>query len=378
LCEEFGLRDGDRWEERHLCHSPQERLFLYGRWQEGLEPEVGIPPEHKSQMRRFEQQMAEFSTTGEFTIPVEQGIKPSSLDRISFQDWMREQKFDAPSLLWYADYACRDDYGSHAGNTSAWAGVHYFASREHDDKGPFTWPEGNGWLLKQYMKRLAQYLKPNSMVYRVEARRGDVRILTGEIEYLAQMVIWSAPTFVLPYVSDDAPDTSGMVYSPWVTANVTLDRMPREHNSALAWDNVFYDSPSLGYVVATHQSLRSQIDRSVWTWYYAFAASDTVQTRRMLLEKDWAYWKELVLADLERGHPDIRQCVSRIDVMRLGHAMARPVTGWMLHAKRRALAAWGDRVVLANSDLSGFSIFEEAQYQGVRAAGRVLARLGRG
>src|SRR5215211_1427994 len=40
LMEEFGaLKDG-KWEERFLCFSPQERLFLHGRWQEGLEPET--------------------------------------------------------------------------------------------------------------------------------------------------------------------------------------------------------------------------------------------------------------------------------------------------------------------------------------------------
>jgi cation diffusion facilitator CzcD-associated flavoprotein CzcO len=39
LCEEFGLLRDGRWEERHLCFSPQERMFIHGRWQEGIEPE---------------------------------------------------------------------------------------------------------------------------------------------------------------------------------------------------------------------------------------------------------------------------------------------------------------------------------------------------
>lgn len=45
--------------------------------------------------------------------------------------------------------------------------------------------------------------------------------------------------------------------------------------------------------------------------------------------KDWNYWKEAILHDLERIHPDIRKCVSRIDIMRPGHAMARPKVGAM-------------------------------------------------
>lgn len=42
LLEELGLRQrvANRWQtiERHLCHSPQQRLFLNGAWQDGLLP----------------------------------------------------------------------------------------------------------------------------------------------------------------------------------------------------------------------------------------------------------------------------------------------------------------------------------------------------
>ena len=31
-------------------------------------------------------------------------------------------------------------------------------------------------------------------------------------------------------------------YSPWLTANLTLDRLPRESGTELAWDNVIYGS----------------------------------------------------------------------------------------------------------------------------------------
>ena len=41
----------------------------------------------------------------------------------------------SPAMRWYADYACRDDYGALARDTSAWAGVHYFASRADENRG---------------------------------------------------------------------------------------------------------------------------------------------------------------------------------------------------------------------------------------------------
>jgi hypothetical protein len=59
--------------------------------------------------------------------------------------------------------------------------------------------------------------------------------------------------------------------------------------------------------------------------------------RNLLLNKDWNYWKEAILKDLERVHPDIRQCVSRIDIMRFGHAMARPAPGVMFSEERNTV-----------------------------------------
>ena len=64
--------------------------------------------------------------------------------------------------------------------------------------------------------------------------------------------------------------------------------------------------------------------------------------------------------------------------MRMGHAMVRPVVGFLRSEERRRAAAQAGDVLYANSDLSGFSIFEEAQYRGVTAAARALKRLGRG
>lgn len=377
MATEFGLLHDGQFEERHLCHSPQERIFLHGRWQEGLEPELGVSREHRQQFRRFEEKMREFAQSGQFTIPIDTGAKPSPLDRISMSEWLRQNGFQSPYLDWYVNYATRDDYGSLAQDTSAWAGIHYFASREHEERGPFTWPEGNGWLVKQYMSRLSKYVQTGSMVTRIERQSKGLRVFTKQTEFLAGAVIWSAPSFVLPYVSDVSVDLSGLVYSPWLTANLTLDRMPREPHAPLAWDNVIYGSPSLGYVVATHQSLLSQIHKSVWTYYLALPSGTPAANRKMLLEKDWGHWKEFILTDLERAHPDIRECVTHIDIMRLGHAMARPVPGWIFSPQRKQLIDWGKDLVLANSDLSGLSIFEEAQHHGVRAANRMLHLLGK-
>jgi hypothetical protein len=378
LFEELGLLHEGKIEERHLCFSPQERLFLHGRWQEDLEPAVGATAEDRKQYRDFEQQVQQFRGGGEFTIPIDLGAKPSPLDRISMADWLRQNGFNSPYLNWYVNYACRDDYGALASSVSAWAGIHYFASRENEDKGPFTWPEGNGWITKRLLAKLGRYVKTAATVYRVAREGRRIRIFTTDTEYSAEGLIFAAPTFLTPYILEGAPPVHGFEYSPWLTANLTLDRLPHERGLEMAWDNVIYDSPALGYVVATHQSLSSRVDRTVWTYYWSLAEATPAQSLRFLLEKDWNYWKEAILNDLGRAHPDIRGCVSRIDIMRMGHAMVRPTVGFLASEERKRLADYSaGNIWFANSDLSGISIFEEAQYRGVRAADRALRVFGR-
>jgi hypothetical protein len=367
LLEEFGVLKDGRFDEFALCHSPQERLFLHGRWQEGLEPEIAATRRDREQYQRFASRMAEFHATGQFTIPMERGVdRRSPLDRISMAEWLRAERFDSPYLLWYVDYACRDDYGGRLAETSAWAGIHYFASREGEEKGPLTWPEGNGYLVRKLLTKIGKYVQANAMVRCIRPHE----VWTEQVRYLTDAVIFAAPTFTAPYLIEGMLRVREFAYSPWLTANLTLDRWPRERDTQPAWDNVIYDSPALGYVVATHQSLRSHIEKTVWTFYWAMG------DRKVLLERDWGWWKEAILNDLTRAHPDIRSCVARVDIHRMGHAMIRPAPGF-LSSPERARFARGERsIFFANSDLSGLSLFEEAQDRGVRAAKKALARVG--
>ncbi len=63
------------WDERALCFSPQERLFLYGRWQEGIEPAVGLSDKDRDQFRRLEDHIHRFRAQGGFTVPMELGSR---------------------------------------------------------------------------------------------------------------------------------------------------------------------------------------------------------------------------------------------------------------------------------------------------------------
>jgi hypothetical protein len=381
LFEDLGVLKNGAWDERYLCFAPQERLFTYGKWQDGIEPAIGLTRADLEQFARLEHSFNEHRLSGSFTIPMEAGLSEKSveLDRISFAEWLRRQGVDSPQVLWYMNYCCRDDFGALAADTSAWAGIHYFASREPEEKGPITWPEGNGWITKRLLQTIGTQVRVNHPVLRIAKNKTKYLVSTADTQFLCDAVIFAAPTFLAPYIVQGFAPLPNLEYSPWLTANLTLDRPPRGASTEeRAWDNVVMTSPTLGYVDAMHQTLRTQVERTVWTFYWALAEGSPAMNRHALLNKDWSYWKEAILNDLERVHPDIRDCVSRIDLMRMGHAMARPTVGAIFNPDRRRLAQANDRLLFANSDISGFSIFEEAQYRGVHAAENLLTTLHRG
>jgi hypothetical protein len=127
--------------------------------------------------------------------------------------------------------------------------------------------------------------------------------------------------------------------------------------------------------LATHQSLRTHDGATVLTYYRPFPGADPATARRELLAASWTTLRDDVVRDLSRPHPSIAHDVRRLDVMRYGHAMVRPETGFVCGpALDAAAAALTGPVHLAHADLSGFSLFEEAFDWGGRAATRIPAR----
>src|SRR5260370_7214534 len=102
-------------------------------------------------------------------------------------------------------HACRDDYGALASDTSAWAGIHYFSSREPEEKGPLTWPEGNGWITRRLLERVGQNIRAGQMVHKIAETPRGVSFLAGETEFQAEFVISPPPPFPPPYLLANSP-----------------------------------------------------------------------------------------------------------------------------------------------------------------------------
>jgi hypothetical protein len=156
-----------------------------------------------------------------------------------------------------------------------------------------------------------------------------------------------------------------------MVANLFLKDRPKDRGFPLAWDNVLYESESLGYVVATHQRGLDS-GPSVFTYYYPLCDSDPRDARTKLLGLGRDEWVDIALTDLSRAHREIRSLATRFDVMRWGHAMIRPQPGFVWGDARQAALKPYRGIHFAHTDLSGVPLFEEAFYHGSRAANELL------
>ncbi len=382
--------------EQFLCRDPEERVFFKGKWYEGLYLHAGASKDDLAQLDAFTKEVNRWVAWRDsrqrraFALPTVNSSDDAevlALDKITMADWMNQHSFTSPRLRWLVDYSCRDDYGMTIDQTSAWAGLFYFASRikkPGDEAEPLiTFPEGNGRLVTHLYNLskdrvqtglAAAEIVPTASGVEVLALSQDGRTTRG---FRAEKVIFCAPTFLTRYLIRDYREkppahVNEFQYGAWMVANLHLKDRPESRGFPLAWDNVLYESQSLGYVTATHQG---GLDRgaTIFTYYYPLCDDNPREARERLLGTDWAGWADIALTDLRRAHRDIRLLTERLDVMRWGHAMIRPRPNFRSSAARLEAAKPYRNIHFAHSDLSGVSLFEEAFYHGNRAAEEVLS-----
>jgi monoamine oxidase len=419
--EELGLRQrlAGRWvyDERALCHSPQERLFFNGAWQDGLLPTQGISGATQQQYERFSKLVAQWQATGAFSMPLRANFRANFKQKPSlagidtaqvatvFIAYLDAEQLTDPHLRWYLDYCCRDDYGAGIDTVSTFAGMHYFAARHgfsapstqtSEPSGVLTWPQGNGFLTQALAQPLKERLRSQQIVLRVEESKTGVEVDAMDLatrrvqRYAAQRCIVALPLHVAARVVVNAPDflkaaAANVTHSSWWVANFHIDAPLHDNGQGAfpAWDNVIYGSPGLGYVDAMHQSTRTAPGPTVLTYYKTEGAGK--EARQALLQATWAQLRDQSLADISAAHPDISRRAQHISITRYGHAMAVPtpqfisqIGSYPAYSLREALSKKKQypnfptpatqRLRFAHSDWSGYSVFEEAFTRGLHAA----------
>lgn len=385
------------YNEFYLCSDPMERLFIHGRWQEGLVPNIGLSNKDRQQYAEFFGTMESFrqakGSDGRraFTIPLDLSSADESFRRfdiISMRRFMSDNGWDSGPLLWYVDYCCRDDYGCTIDNVSAWAGIHYFASRNGkaanaEPHAVVTWPEGNGWIVKRMAEPLRGKIRCNSCVLNIERSGGDIATdffdckTKTVIRIISTAVVYSAPRFTSTKTIRDFRDNppsyiKSFVYTPWMIANITVGGILDGKGAPLSWDNVIYRGESLGYVVANHQDISTHRDKTVITYYNPLSSVDETAERGRALKTGYDEWAAMIVRELSMIHPGIAHDIEELNVWIWGHAMVRPAPGFIWGEARQEALKPHANIFFAHSDMSGISIFEEAQYRGILAAREAL------
>ena len=420
LLEELGVRQrvAGRWtyDERVLCHSPQERLFFNGAWQDGLLPTQDVSVHTLAQYRQFAKLIDEAQKRSNWSIPASNSTLVGvdiTLTAITFIAYLDRQGLTDPQLRWYLDYCCRDDYGAGIDTVSAWAGIHYFASRHgfhapgaeiSERESVLTWPEGNGWITQRLASPIGERLLTNRIVIRIEVVKHGVEVDVLDTSNLrterwqAERCIVALPVFVAARLVQNPPAVLQAAaqqtrYAPWLVANIHIDKPLHDRpGAAPSWDNVLYGTAGLGYVDAKHQSLEPVPSATVLTYYRALGVSgDQAEGRKQLLTRPWKSWRDEIVAELSVAHPDLVAKTTRLDITRYGHAMAIPTPSnnnlmgqiqfkpaYLLPiqlSKSEQISSpinVHQRLQFAHSDWAGYSVFEEAFAMG-HAAGSVAA-----
>ena len=391
------------YDERCVLHGPEERLLFNGRWQDGFIPTAGVSAAELAEHRRFFAEVERlrmlhgadgrrvfvFPTVASSNDPAFDG-----LDRITLKDWMEQNGYRSPTLHWYLNYCCRDDYGTRYDKVSAWAGLHYYCSRwgkaANAGNGAWlTWPGG--------LAPLAEKMAQHSGIARRAGTAVSLRRVGEGVEALcftldggvarsfvvrARKAICAMPVYVAARVVEGMRELGFDAklhtpsYAPWMVANFLMKAFPAERPLApLSWDNVVYQEPGLGYVVSTHQDIRATPPaKTVFSAYVALSDRTPDAARKWLQAATPAQLVELASVDLKSAYGwKFAACVERVDITLRGHAMAAPLPGFRNNAGTRALREADGPILFAHADLSGFSVFEEAAWWGCEAARKAVA-----
>ena len=387
------------YNEYYLCFDPEERLLINGHWQDGIVPDFGVPEIERKQIERFFKLVTECKNARgsdgkyAFDIPIDNSSTDDAyrkLDKISFTEYLKSNGFDSPYLLWYLNYCCKDDYGTKAMNVSAWAGIHYFSSRKGKaanapENSVVTWPEGNGWLMKRLRETVKGHILTSHMAYDIQFDdKGGVAVKVFDLKkhtttYIsAEKVILASPQFVnqklLKNISRPGVNYMDMHYSPWLIANITVNKLPTAAKGmVLCWDNVAYGTPSVGYVNANQQDLKVIEEKKVLTYYLPLCDKEPRLSRLEAYTRTYEQWLDIVIPELEQMHPEITPHIEAIELWLWGHGMISPAVNYIWGETRKiAQAPIDNKIFFAHTDLSGISIFEEAFHHGINAAKQLI------
>ncbi len=235
-------------------------------------------------------------------------------------------------------------------------------------------PRATAGSRSRLLEKLGRYVRSGNMVHRIAREGRKLRVSAGDTDYIADHVVFAAPSFLASYICEDAPP---------FPATYTRPGSPR----------ISLSTASRASTVSKPHGITSSTirRRSVMSWRRTNLCERTLTARsgRFIGRSPRARLQKIAACcSLRTGDTGKKRfsatsnarTPTSANVFRASTfcAWATPWRGRCQDSSDRNSGAGSQEssgnLLFANSDLSGFSIFEEAQYRGVKAADRALQR----
>jgi len=394
---------------RYRVHKPEVNLYHARSHSRGFYPWALASAEDLAEFRSFRRHMYRWSRWRDargrpaFQLPVAYATRAEEvrrLDDLTMATYLDAEGFTSGLLRGYVDNRLTDEYGCLATEISAYAALAFWAATGGERHLPGTvptharalsWPEGNMFLARRLAGLLPRgAVRTDAWVVNVQNHGDEVHVTEVDPRtavthvHRARACVFAAPKLradlLIPELdAAGRHDHQRLEYTPWLVANLLLTECPDHDAKSLAWDNLVHGSWSLGFVNGHHFVTPGKDPEETFglTFYACFSGERRDPIRRDLLELDWATWARLIVDELEHALPDARRQIERLDIWRWGHGMVRPAPGLLWGGTRDALCRPLGRIHFAGNDAGVLPLYEEAVYQGVKAAEEVLSGLGR-
>jgi protoporphyrinogen oxidase len=347
----------------------ESQCLAHGRFREDVLPDDGSKERFADLMRKY---------TGKLLLPSR--LIPEqyhSLNQRPFIEFIKEHLDISPAFARGIDYQMLDDFSGTSKEVSALAGICYYANRPYwdEDNETFSPPEGNFYFVRKLAERAGQErILLNHLVRRInltgagfEVEVVDILAKTVKL-FQVKQVVYAGQKHALKHVlPGHYPLFTANQYIPWVVVNFVLQ--PSDLAPGF-WQNeiISTETSFLGFIDSDAQHTNGK--KRVLTAYYCFP--NWFRTKldgfrpEALVEQTAAQIAGYFGLDEE----DIRLVTEKVFVNVMGHAMALPKPGHLLHDRNLERPLPG--LVYAGVDNGRLPLFFEAVDSGLTATAFLL------
>jgi phytoene dehydrogenase-like protein len=379
---------------KYLVKSPSNSDFVDGKWyldswEEGMDA-LPYSPQIVADLKAFREDMLVwYNYVGKdgklgFDTPTDNSTEDPevrALDNMTLAEYVASKGW-APEVSAFFNPYTLSAMGTTHDKVSAWAAIGFLGA---EFQPVLAQPGGNGHLSNALAAKIgADTIKTGAFVLRVKNVGDEVHIsyLEGDkvTTVRARTAVYAANRYIAKHVMPELGEAgrneaADFNYTAAIVANVHVTRTPGNvgYDNWVQGQTLFFTDFIVADWAGLEEPQKAPLDRANTLSLYC--PLPHVTARAELLVKPFEEYEEIILADLERILPGVRETVTGVDIYRWGHAMVRGDKGFIFSKSRVGAQAPQGRVSFACSDIDGLPAFENAVGSAYRATAEVAKLL---